>query len=295
MDDLLSFDPEIDTFDVVTDIEPYIPLNTRLSPSPSEASVVTTQQTTLDENKDAETVLHFGSSTFTAPLIEILNKYERKTIQLFVSLETIADGKMPERFPARIIKEIIDLDRSLQEGVAKVQEHQRYHQKLLLLENAIDDENDAIMLLIECLELGKEPIEEMLEDAKITKKAIKMAQESPMTIEDILEYATKVSHYTSGAIERPYPDETKIRLGILYRRYIEAKGISVLQESKDGERAENQEEDGEDTDEDDQQEETEEDEDNESTDDGNQSFNLELPEPSEIQDNFDLDLNPDME
>ncbi|CAG8617458.1 11376_t:CDS:2 [Ambispora gerdemannii] len=191
------------------------------TPAYSETSGTTTttrENTLIDLGENHES----RASTFTAPLIQIINKYEDQTIKLFTALQATADGKPPEAPVTKIMKEIIELDRRLQEGIEQIQEHQYYHQKILNLQNEIDDENELVMMLVEAIELGKEPLEEVLEESINIKKAIKLAQDSPMTVQDILEYANKLSKFTSPP-GRPYPDETIVRQGLLYQRFIAAK------------------------------------------------------------------------
>ncbi|CAG8626038.1 4884_t:CDS:2 [Ambispora leptoticha] len=193
------------------------------TPAYSETSATTTttrENTLIDLGENHES----RASTFTAPLIQIINKYEEQTFKLFTALQaTAVDGKPPEVPVTKIMKEIIVLDRRLQEGIEQIQEHQYYHQKILNLQNEIDDENELVMMLVEAIELGKEPLEEVLEESINIKKAIKLAQDSPMTVHDILEYANKLSKFTSPP-GRPYPDETTVRQGLLYKNFIAAKG-----------------------------------------------------------------------
>jgi len=61
--------------------------------------------------------------------------------------------------------------------VLEVEEHQYYHRKILQVQQEIDEQNAAIMELVEQLHQGREQLETLLDDARVTMKAMKLASD----------------------------------------------------------------------------------------------------------------------
>ncbi|CAI2163143.1 14773_t:CDS:2 [Funneliformis geosporum] len=170
----------------------------------------------------------------TTPVKGYLVEYEALIDLFFSAIVAYSEGGKQKdqttQTPVEIMKEIIALDKKLQKGLDLIEEHQRVHRKLLQMENEIDTENQAIMDLALALKTGKEQLEVCLEEARVTRRVIQTAQESQVSAEDILEYAGKLSQYTSAPPHfnptmpssmtafPPYPDETRMRMGLIFRQ-----------------------------------------------------------------------------
>ncbi|RIA99281.1 vitamin-D-receptor interacting mediator subunit 4-domain-containing protein [Glomus cerebriforme] len=168
----------------------------------------------------------------TTPVKGCLIEYEGLIDHFFTAIAGYSEGKKQiNQTPIEIMKEIIALDKKLQKGLDLIEEHQKVHRKLLQMENEIDAENQALMDFALALKTGKEQLDVCLDEALIIKRAIRMTEESQVSAKDILEYANKLSQYTSApphfnpAIPSsmiaypPYPDESHMRMGLLFRQY----------------------------------------------------------------------------
>uniref|UniRef100_A0A1D1YVQ2 Mediator of RNA polymerase II transcription subunit 4 n=1 Tax=Anthurium amnicola TaxID=1678845 RepID=A0A1D1YVQ2_9ARAE len=190
------------------------------------------------------------SNEITTPVKGYLIEYERLIDQFFSAIAEYSEGiKQINQTPIEIMKKIVALDKKLQKGLDLIEEHQKVHRKLLQMENEIDAENQALMDFALALKTGKEQLDICLEEARITKRAIRMAEESQVSAEDILDYANKLSQYTSAPPHfnpampssmiayPPYPDESRMRMGLLFRQYadenFEDEGQSLEEEDED--------------------------------------------------------------
>ncbi|CAG8464136.1 3630_t:CDS:2 [Paraglomus occultum] len=177
------------------------------------------------------------ANTLKTNFTNILNDYESLTSQLFASIVETAEGRKAERAPVSLMKEIVDLDKKLQDGVSQIEEHQYYHRKILQVQQEIDEENAAIMELVEQLHQGREQLETLLDDARVSMKAMKLASDSPTNIADLLAYAYKVSTYTSAPansglnipLQPPYPTEQRMRRSLLFRQYSSEIGATIIE------------------------------------------------------------------
>ncbi|RGB27869.1 vitamin-D-receptor interacting mediator subunit 4-domain-containing protein [Rhizophagus diaphanus] len=172
------------------------------------------------------------SNEITTPVKGYLVEYEGLIDQFFNAIASYSEGiKQINQTPIEIMKKIVALDKKLQKGLDLIEEHQKVHRKLLQMENEIDIENQALMDFALALKTGKEQLDICLEEARITKQAIRTAEESQVSAEEILDYANRLSQFTSApphynpAIPSsmiaypPYPDESRMRMGLLFRQH----------------------------------------------------------------------------
>ncbi|CAJ0648975.1 5247_t:CDS:2 [Entrophospora sp. SA101] len=165
-------------------------------------------------------------------LKEILIEYEATIKQFFASIaSSTAEGKsQTEHTPVKLMKNIVELDKKMQKSLDQIEEHQKVHNEILQVENELELENSAILELVNALKEGKKEFESSLENADTTIQAINFANKSPVTADEILKYAAKLSKYTSAPssfnnqnanipLQPPYPDETLMRAGLLFRQY----------------------------------------------------------------------------
>ncbi|CAJ0751458.1 5153_t:CDS:2 [Entrophospora sp. SA101] len=163
-------------------------------------------------------------------LKEILIEYEATIKQFFASIaSSTAEGKsQTEHTPVKLMKNIVELDKKMQKSLDQIEEHQKVHNEILQVENELELENSAILELVNALKEGKKEFESSLENADTTIQAINFANK--FTADEILKYAAKLSKYTSAPssfnnqnanipLQPPYPDETLMRAGLLFRQY----------------------------------------------------------------------------
>ncbi|KAF9302876.1 hypothetical protein BGZ74_004715 [Mortierella antarctica] len=93
-----------------------------------------------------------------------INEYSRLTQLLFNHLETLADGKTPPTPPNDIMKQIVQLDATLMGAVEKIELHQRQQQRIRQVRLEIEEQNKAIMAVIQSLRGAKQVLELNLEN-----------------------------------------------------------------------------------------------------------------------------------
>ncbi|CAG8799234.1 19338_t:CDS:2 [Cetraspora pellucida] len=166
------------------------------------------------------------SRTLIAMNVSLLTEYQTLIDRVFASIAANAEGKPTDRPPVEIMKDIVELDKKMQQGLDQIEEHQRVHKKILQVIKEIEIENNAIMEFVNELKSGKEQLEICLDAANETIEAINFASESSVTADEILKYANRISSYTSAPpnyvagtfAEPPYPDESRMRRGFLFRQ-----------------------------------------------------------------------------
>ncbi|CAG8598554.1 2333_t:CDS:2 [Scutellospora calospora] len=195
------------------------------------------------------------SKSMIALNASLLTEYQSLIDRVFSSIAANAEGKQTDRPPVDIMKDIVELDKKMQQGLEqskgrlcfyrfldiwnnlafsfirkfKVEEHQRVHRKILQVINEIEAENNAIMEFVNELKNGKEQLEICLDAANETIQAINFASASSVTADEILKYANRISSYTSAPpnyvagtfAEPPYPDESRMRRGFLFRQDVD--------------------------------------------------------------------------
>ncbi|CAG8571558.1 8623_t:CDS:2 [Diversispora eburnea] len=156
--------------------------------------------------------------------ISILTEYQKLIDRFFSAISANAEGKSLDRSPVDIMKDIVELDKKMQQ----VEEHQRIHHKILQVENEINAENNAIVDFVNYLRKGKEQIDDFLESSRNTMRAIELA--TNVTADEILKYANRISKYTAAPpgydltrptelqVEPPHPIEAIMRKGLLFRQ-----------------------------------------------------------------------------
>ncbi|KAG0073989.1 hypothetical protein BGZ93_006798 [Podila epicladia] len=168
-----------------------------------------------------------------------INEYSRLTQLLFNHLETLADGKTPPTPPNDIVKQIVQLDATLMGAVEKIELHQRQQQRIRQVRLEIEEQNKAIMVVIQSLRGAKQVLELNLENLDEKRAASADARSAEVSISDIVSYANRLSAYTSAPpnfnpgdpnqpFEPPYPREVNMRAGILNQQHIPAAALVTL-------------------------------------------------------------------
>ncbi|RIB08668.1 vitamin-D-receptor interacting mediator subunit 4-domain-containing protein [Gigaspora rosea] len=170
-----------------------------------------------------------ASKSMIAQNVTLLNEYQALIDRIFASIAANAEGKPTDRPPVEIMKDIVELDKKMQQGLDQIEEHQRVHKKILQIIKEIEAENNAFMEFVNELKNGKEQLEICLDEANETIQAINFSSESSVTADEILKYANRISSYTSAPpnyisgtfAEPPYPDESRMRRSFLFRQDVD--------------------------------------------------------------------------
>ncbi|CAO3661449.1 unnamed protein product [Rhizopus microsporus] len=160
-----------------------------------------------------------------------LTEYADLIKKYFAFLSTAADHVTLDEAnnPEHIIKEIVALEDKLQKSVEQIEEHQKRQQKIIQVQDEIHQYNKTLLNLVQKLNTSRNELNQHLSSAKIELKATEYARKSNIQFTDILSYASKLSKYTSAPpnfdvlnrdmkmdFEKPYPDEERMRRGLLY-------------------------------------------------------------------------------
>ncbi|KAG1457010.1 hypothetical protein G6F46_007869 [Rhizopus delemar] len=182
-------------------------------------------------------------NTYLTEYADLVKKY-------FASLSTVADHSISEEAnsPEQFIKQIITIDDNLQKAVEHIEEHQKRQQKIIQVQDEIQQYNIKLLNLVQKLNSSKEELEMSLTNARMELKATEYAKKSNINFTDILSYASKLSKYTSAPpnfdllnrdakidFEKPYPDEERMRRGLLYWQNSSQQPTEEKFESSDSE------------------------------------------------------------
>ncbi|KAG0044738.1 hypothetical protein BGZ83_009987 [Gryganskiella cystojenkinii] len=168
-----------------------------------------------------------------------ITEYSRLTNALFTSLDVLADGKAAPAAPNDIMKQIVQLDATLMGAVEKIELHQRQQQRIRQVRQQIEEQNQAIMQVISSLRESKRVLESNLENLDEKRAVSADARSSEVSINEIVNYANRLSSFTSAppnfnpadpnqAFEPPYPRELNMRAGILNQQHVTAAALVTL-------------------------------------------------------------------
>ncbi|KAF9940814.1 hypothetical protein BGZ67_006664 [Mortierella alpina] len=168
-----------------------------------------------------------------------ITEYSRLTQNLFTSLDALADGKGTSSVPNDIMKQIVQLDSTLMGAVEKIEAHQIQQRKIRQVRQEIDEQNKAIMTVIQTLREAKQVLESNLENLEEKRAASAEARSAEVSVGEIVAYANRLSNYTSAppnfnpsdpnqTFEPPYPREVNMRAGILNLQHIPAAALVSL-------------------------------------------------------------------
>ncbi|GAB5591326.1 hypothetical protein Unana1_06226 [Umbelopsis nana] len=164
----------------------------------------------------------------------LLSEYSSLVRQYFISVNSLIESpNLPiENTPDYITKKIIAVDAKLQQAVQKIDEHQRQHQQIVVIQEDIKAQNASLLLVVNRLQETRSLLAETLSGAQEELTVMKKASDANMNFSDILSYASKLSKYTCAPpnfnmmkdmkvdFEKPYPDEERMRRGILYWQHV---------------------------------------------------------------------------
>ncbi|GAA5804584.1 vitamin-D-receptor interacting mediator subunit 4-domain-containing protein [Helicostylum pulchrum] len=162
---------------------------------------------------------------------EQITGYADNVKKYFEALALVAEQPIADETnnPDQILKQMAAVDQNLQKAVEHIENHQRRQQQIIQVQDEIQRHNIALLEIIQKLGSVRGELDLCLTQAKVELKAIQYATESNVQFTDVLSYASKLSKYTSAPpnfdtmsketkidFEKPYPDEEKMRRGVLY-------------------------------------------------------------------------------
>ncbi|KAF9974819.1 hypothetical protein BGZ73_001679 [Actinomortierella ambigua] len=209
------------------------PASRSLMPPPMSVIGASTGQTAQSSNADSQHSLRQLVRTQ-------ITEYSRLVQSLFSSLDIVADGRPIAHSPTELVKQIVNLDATLMGAVEKtVEAHQQQQRKIVQIQHEIEEQNKAIMEVIQTLQGAKDTLEASLEGLEEKKAAVKEAREAEISVNEIVSYASRLSNYTSAPpnfdpanatqqFEPPYPREIIMRAGLLNQQHIPAAQLIQL-------------------------------------------------------------------
>lgn len=164
----------------------------------------------------------------------LLSEYASLVRQYFTAVNSLIETpNLPiENTPDYITNRILAVDAKLQKAVQKIDEHQRQHQQIVAIQEDIKAQNASLLMVVNRLQETRSLLAETLSGAQEELTLMKKASDANMNFSDILSYASKLSKYTSAPpnfnmmkdmkvdFEKPYPDEERMRRGILYWQHV---------------------------------------------------------------------------
>ncbi|KAI9363779.1 vitamin-D-receptor interacting mediator subunit 4-domain-containing protein [Pilaira anomala] len=187
---------------------------------------------------------------------EQITAYSDNVKKYFESLSLVAEQATIDEAnnPEQILKQMAAVDGNLQKAIEHIQNHQLRQQQIIQVQDEIQHHNIALLEIIQKLGSAREELDLSLTQAKVELKAIKYATDSNVQFTDVLSYASKLSKYTSAPpnfdtmsketkidFEKPYPDEEKMRRGLLYWQNAPQERPEEKFESSDSEMSVNEE------------------------------------------------------
>ncbi|KAI8143403.1 vitamin-D-receptor interacting mediator subunit 4-domain-containing protein [Fennellomyces sp. T-0311] len=167
----------------------------------------------------------------------LLTEYSDLTRQFFKALAAIAENTTVAD-PEQLVKRIVEVDNRLQAALEQIEKHQAQQRRIIKVQDEIQRHQQALLDLVEKLNVAREDLEQDLTEASQQTKAIRYADQSNVDFKDILSYAAKLAKYTSAppgfdlsstdvkVFEKPYPDEERMRRGLVYRQHAGAQQLA---------------------------------------------------------------------
>ncbi|KAI8367618.1 mediator complex, subunit Med4 [Radiomyces spectabilis] len=132
--------------------------------------------------------------------------------------------------------------------IKKVEEHQARQQRIIRVQDDIQRHHEALLRVVQKLDSARSDLDQSLNEAKKEVQAIDYANKSNVQFTDVISYASKLSKYTSAPpnfasmnrdikvdFEKPYPDEERMRRGLLYWQNHPQPYLEDKMESSDNE------------------------------------------------------------
>ncbi|KAF7730165.1 hypothetical protein EC973_002773 [Apophysomyces ossiformis] len=164
---------------------------------------------------------------------QLLTEYADLVRQYFQSLSAVAENAPVEDPLESIVERIVALDAQLQVAAGQIEEHQERQQRIIQVQDEIQRHHVALLRLVQRLDEAREELDQELNTAKGELRAAQYARDANIQSTDIIAYAAKLSKYTSAPpnfdlmnrdikvdFEKPYPDEQRMKRGLLYRQHL---------------------------------------------------------------------------
>ncbi|KAI9480421.1 MAG: vitamin-D-receptor interacting mediator subunit 4-domain-containing protein [Benjaminiella poitrasii] len=183
---------------------------------------------------------------------EHITEFSDNVRKYFLSLSSVAENATADSNPEQIVKHMALIDEKLQKAVEHIESHQMRQQRIIQVQDEIQQHNIALLEIIQKLGAVRDELDLSLTQAKTELKSMKYAADSNIQFTDVLAYASKLSKYTSAPpnfdnanmkidFEKPYPDEERMRRGLLYWQNAPQQRTEEKFESSDSEASSNEE------------------------------------------------------
>ncbi|KAL9542874.1 hypothetical protein PS6_009578 [Mucor atramentarius] len=193
------------------------------------------------------------NSSLREQVREHITEYSELVKNYFTALSSVAENNVVDSLTINYKKQLSTHDEIPHKLIA-VESHQIRQQQIIQVQDEIHQHNVALLQIIQKLGAVREELDLSLTQAKVELKAIKYANESNVQFTDVLSYASKLSKYTSAPpnfdsvnkdvkvdFEKPYPDEERMRRGLLYWQNAPQQRLEDKFESSDDEMSGNEE------------------------------------------------------
>ncbi|KAI8074156.1 vitamin-D-receptor interacting mediator subunit 4-domain-containing protein [Gongronella butleri] len=174
------------------------------------------------------------SSSLRDQVDQLLTQYSQATQKYFQSMLTVAQTNHvdPHNNPEANMQAIIKIDKQLQQAIDQIGEHQARQRQIIQVQDEIQTYQETLLSMVGKLNSARQDLDVILDKAKGELKATEYASSANVQFTDVLSYASKLSKYTSAPpnfdlmnreikadFEKPYPDEERMRRGMLYWQY----------------------------------------------------------------------------
>ncbi|KAG0174240.1 hypothetical protein DFQ28_002843 [Apophysomyces sp. BC1034] len=163
---------------------------------------------------------------------QLLTEYADLVRRYFQSLSAVAENAPVEDNLESLVERIAALDAQLQVAAGQIEEHQERQQQIIQVQEDIQEHHVALLRLVQRLDDAREELDKDLNQANRELKAAQYARDANVQCTDVISYAAKLSKYTSAPpnfdlmnrdikvdFEKPYPDEQRMKRGLLYRQH----------------------------------------------------------------------------
>mmetsp|Transcript_9404 Transcript_9404/g.26384 ORF Transcript_9404/g.26384 Transcript_9404/m.26384 type:complete len:213 (+) Transcript_9404:168-806(+) len=164
----------------------------------------------------------------------VLLKYEHLVLRLVDAVQRLVmqsagqAKKLPQevvRRPETIMKELLEMDRQLQEGVQKLCEYEEVQSRIRLTTQKLEKRERTIADITSTLVELEKALQFFRDAATVRLERARAARADPLPLTQVVAHARHVSYTTFGKAEQggapgvsrpPLPDEQMLRSSILY-------------------------------------------------------------------------------
>jgi mediator of RNA polymerase II transcription subunit 4 len=157
----------------------------------------------------------------------LLQEFVSTSSNLIDSLVAVTEGKK-SRNPEEIMTEAIEIDKKVKISIAKLAEQQEFYKKIIHVQTLIAEKDREVNQLAGQLKDVELTLQSVLDESKAELESLEKSEKSPVSVEDLVEYAHRVSGTTSAppqdmdlvdaprVFKHPFPTATQIQQSLLH-------------------------------------------------------------------------------